>query len=208
MRGVSLVFVLSLIFSHVAHAGECTKDAQNSQKSGVNHLVVSFEGLASHFAGFVRKSLILNLQKRHPNEFVSKNYSYRSSSKAAACIRDWHQVFKGEFILSIVGHSFGGGIATFELLQKIGDIPVDHAVTLDPRSWVSDRDYRKNKDLFQFSNPGNVGYFVNFFQRGGMPGYKVRGAENFELKNTSHTRVPAHGAVFQAVDCALFEVCS
>lgn len=193
--------------SQTSFAKVCVDDAKKSKAAGINHLVISFEGLMSYGAGFVRRSLIKNMSANSQYKFYSKNLSYTSTSKAVECINDWEQVFKSQYELTIIGHSFGGGIATFKLLGLIKNVYVDNVITLDPRSWSSDSGYYKTKSLYQFAAPKNVGKFLNFYQRGGMPGYKVLGAENFELKNTTHTRVPTHSSVFDKTTCQLFGDC-
>jgi pimeloyl-ACP methyl ester carboxylesterase len=203
------IFILLAISltSNFAQAKVCLKEAQNAKSQGISHLVVSFEGLASYFSGFVRRSLIRDLQKNYGDEFVSKNYSYTSSKTAAECVSDWATVFKTQSTITIIGHSFGGGIATFDLLQKIPNVRIQNVITLDPRSWTSDSNYNRNKNMYQFVIPKNVIYGMNFFQRGGMPGYKVENANNYQLTNTAHTRVPAHSIVYEKSVCLLFADC-
>lgn len=201
-----LIFIFAFIFtSTIAQAKICTKDALAAKAQGVNHLVISFEGLMSYNAGFVRKTLIKNLQSKF--RFYSKNLSYTSTAKAVECLNDWENVFKSNYQLSVIGHSFGGGIATFKFLELIKHTHVDNVMTLDPRSWSTDSQYSKTKSLYQFKKPQNVDQFVNFYQRGGMPGYRVQGAQNQELKNTKHTKVPAHPHVEVSARCLLFGAC-
>jgi hypothetical protein len=204
----TLLVLLTLIVSRPAVAASgCLQEARDAKKQSVSHLVVSFEGLASYFAGFVRRSLIRDLQEKYEGEFISKNYSYTSSVSAAQCAKDWYGVFGDQAVITVIGHSFGGGIAVFEMLKRLPNVPVNHVVTLDPRSWTTDSLYSKNKNLAPFTLPTNVLEGWNFYQRGAMPGYEVRGAKNFRLSGVSHVRVPAHPEVLRAVSCQIFADC-
>lgn len=200
MRLIAIVlFGLTLFTTSTAAQADCRDEALAASRKGIHHLVVSFEGLASYSAGFVRKGLIAPLIAAHPGRFVSANFAYTSVTRAELCIREWSSVHGQSLRLTIIGHSFGGGIATFRLFKLIPDLYISEAVTLDPRSWTSDSNLRKTRSLEQFARPVNVGQFLNFYQRGGMPGYRVEGAENFELTGVRHTRVPRHEAVRAAL---------
>ncbi len=205
MRLIILFFILA--FASRSYAGGCDSEAQLAKSKGIHRLVVSFEGLMSYNAGFVRRALIKDLSDSHKNLFHSKNYAYTSTTKAAACILEWKNVHRSDLHLTVVGHSFGGGIAVFKLLDLIPTVIVDVAMTLDPRSWTADSRFYKSKSLFQFESTDNVVRFINFYQRGSMPGYAVKGAENIELKHTRHTKVPAHPNVEKAARCLVFEDC-
>lgn len=200
-----ILFTICSLAASAVHAKVCYQEALKAKSDGNHHLVISFEGLMSYNAGFVRKTLIRDLKNEYT--FFSKNLSYTSVKTAMECIYDWENVFRQNYKLSIIGHSFGGGIATFELLEKIKNLHVDHVMTLDPRSWKSDSLYRKSKNLNVFKKPLNVREFYNLYQRGAMPGYKVLDATNTKLENTSHTGLPAHDTVFQQARCLLFEDC-
>lgn len=198
------VMTVMILVSTVTSAASCRSDAITARERGVHHLVISFEGLASYFAGFVRKGLIAPLARAHGDEFFSMNYAYTSSAKAAACVREWKSVQGSHLRVTVIGHSFGGGIAVPAFLSAARDIDFETVITLDPRSWSADANAARTKSLDQFAAPANVRRFFNFYQRGGMPGYRVLGAENYQIQGTTHTALPRNSTVIRAVDDLLF----
>lgn len=204
---ISLLLIGFFLSSQAQAADGCSALARESKTQGISHLIISFEGLASYWAGFVRRSLLRNLQSQFAGEFASKNYSYTSSAAAAACISDWKKVWGDRAQFTVIGHSFGGGIAVFDLLKRVPQVTISHVITLDPRSWTADSLYAKNKNLKQFTLPDNVVSGFNFYQRKAMPGYQVEGAKNIQLVGPSHTKVPAHAEVFNVVSCEVFGDC-
>lgn len=177
-----------------AEARDCSRDALEAQRSKTYDIVFSFEGLASHGAGFVRNGLIEPL----PDTFVSKNFAYTQDDEAYDCTRDFQALLGDKMRLFVVGHSFGGGIAVPNYLARFPKGAVVHGVvTLDPRSWTSDSIYGQTKDLFVFQRNKDlkIQAWVNYFQRGGMPGYKVKGAINVPINDASHVGLPKQDPV-------------
>ncbi len=208
MKNLILITALTLGLTQTAHAASsCRSEALDARDKGVHHLVVSFEGLASYFAGFTRRGLIRPLQTKYGATFVSENFSWGSSQKAENCIRDWKVVHGPDLKLSIIGHSFGGGIAVFELLREIKDIDVANVITIDPRSWTTDRNYRRLGTMDLFTQPANVEEFSNFYQTGAMRGYRVIGATNVKVSGKGHTRMPTAPELYKHAACQLFDDC-
>ncbi len=207
MKSKIFVFLLATLIGQHAYAGSCRSEALKARDSGVKHLVVSFEGLASYWAGFVRKGLIKPMQNKYGATFVSKNYSYGSTQSAESCIRDFKLVMGSDLHLSVIGHSFGAGIAVFNLLNEIKDISVNEVVTMDPRTWSTDWNYRRMKTLDLFEKPANVARQMNFYQTGGMRGYRVVGADNVQVTGTTHVGMPRVKGIHQQVQCFVFGDC-
>lgn len=218
-----IYLIPALLSIQLASAGECLREAREAKQSGVKNLVISFEGLGAKNLGFVRNGLLAKIGKEIRRTAVSKNYDYTEDDKAYACVKDFKKIYKEDIRITIIGHSFGGGIGTFKLLARMNGQAVQNVITLDPRSMDGDSKYWRlmsqnyNKNDFRkvsfnknnkkkepseavFECPKNVkiGNFYNFYQKGGMPGYEVKGARNFELKNISHISVPADRKVQKA----------
>lgn len=189
----SITLVLSfflLVLPTLSQAEDCLRDARLAKQAGIDHLLISFEGLASYGSGFVRNGLIKKLSPSAQRRIVSKNYAYTSTSSALKCLQSFQAEYpSGSLQIILLGHSFGGGISVFEFLSKTKS-KIQTVLTLDPRSWNGDSIYRRTKDLMVFQMPANVEKTFNFYQRGGMGGYQVRGAKNQILQNTRHTAVP------------------
>lgn len=208
MKTKLFIFLLTLAVGQTAAAGSCRNEALSARDKGINHLVVSFEGLASYWAGFVRKGLIYPMQKKYGQSFVSKNHSYGGVRSAENCIRDWKLVHGPSLVLTVIGHSFGAGIAVPNLLSEIKDIPVAHVITMDPRSWSTDWNYRRMRTLDLYTTPGNVDTHVNFYQLGGMRGYRYVGAENVQVFGSNHVGLPRVSKIHERVQCVVFNDCN
>lgn len=187
---MKLLLCFFISFSVYA-AEDCARDAQIAKQAGVENLVISFEGLASYGAGFVRKGLLAKLSQEAQREIVSKNYAYTSVAGATKCVNAFKATYP-EIKVILIGHSFGGGIAAFDFLTAT-KLKFKGVITLDPRSWSSDSQYNRTKDIQVFRVPEKNRFdeFYNFYQRGGMGGYQVRGATSNQLLiKTAHTAVP------------------
>ncbi len=120
------------------------------------------------------------------------------SSSAHECVQAFYRVHQSESKISVLGHSFGAGIATFSLLEKLAtdSIMVENVITMDPRNGSNDGRYLATREQFQFEKPGHVAHFLNFRQRGGgLPGYSVTGAENIRVQGTTHVGLPRNEEV-------------
>ncbi|MCO5142946.1 MAG: hypothetical protein M9962_07645 [Oligoflexia bacterium] len=192
-----VVFLSSLLVLNLAFAEDCLREAQEAKQSGANHLVVSFEGLGSKQAGFVRNGLLKRIENDVGRIMVSKNYAYTEDAKAFECIKDFKNVLGKDLNLMVIGHSFGGGIAIFNLLDRMNGMQVDNVITLDPRSMDSEARFMlsKSENIYSKPNTVRIGAFYNFYQKGGLPGYAVKGAKNIELKGVNHAALPSHSSV-------------
>ncbi len=189
-----IITIAAFVLPGIALARDCRRDALAAEKSKTHDIVFSFEGLASYAAGFVRNGLIEEL----PDTFVSKNFAYTQDDDAYDCTKDFQAVLGAKMRVFVVGHSFGAGIAVPNYLARFPKGSVIHGVvTLDPRSWTSDSTYGQTKDLFMFRRNADlkINAWVNYFQRGGMPGYKVKGAINVPINDSSHVRMPKQDPV-------------
>lgn len=204
LRWRSLVILGMILYGGLAWGANnnCRDQAREALRQGHSSLIISFEGLFSKMAGYVRNGLMKPLEEEMPNQFSHNNYGWRETRAAFNCILQWREIFGNRLNLTIIGHSFGAGYATFELLDDLRrtGIAVRNVITLDPRTARTDSNYRRSGDLKQFERPGNVGNFVNLYQRSsGLPGFEVRGAQNIRVEGTSHTRIPSHATTAREV---------
>jgi hypothetical protein len=197
------IFGILFLLSTTAMAGDCERNAKDAKGRGIRYVVFSFEGLASYLAGFVRNNLVESLPGSYQQRFVAESFAYTGDDQAVRCLRDYQAVFGKSAKFVVIGHSFGGGIAVPNFLDKLSSSDELHAViTLDPRSWTSDSIYSRSKDLFVFQPKlkPTVRIFLNFFQRGSMPGYKVKGAVNVPINDSNHVGMPANQRVHHSVE--------
>lgn len=96
--------------------------------------------------------------------------------------RVWHEpyntkVLSGKKFDLVIGHSFGAGYA------NQNTVGCDLLITMDARLWAFWQNSRqvKNKD---------AKIHLNFYQKTGLRGYEVSGADNLLIGNTTHTRLP------------------
>ncbi|MCO5144019.1 MAG: hypothetical protein M9962_13095 [Oligoflexia bacterium] len=189
---------------------QCKEQAENFYRDGKNHLVVTFEGLAMPSESFVYRGLIEKLQNTEiGSTFAVRAHRYKNAENAMTCIREWVNIHHERLNLTLIGHSFGGGIAVQSLLKtlKQENIKVKHVITLDPRdnssSIFSCR--MQNPGNEKYTRPSHVGQYINFYQcGGGLPGERVSGAENIEIERATHGNLPSQELVFKRVK-ELFE---
>ncbi len=189
--------LLLMAISELALA-QCEDIAKAAKAKSVHGLVVSFEGLASHGRGYVRKGLLGATPPSLSRRFTSMNYPYTRAEEAASCVLDFYKHHGNRLALIVVGHSFGAGISLFEFFQSLPmEVPVRAVLSLDPRSWSSDSSYRRSRDPFVFSLEGYGKRlpWTNFFQTGSFRGYLVKGAKNNLLEGVSHTALPKNATV-------------
>lgn len=200
LYAMCLVMAMSLVFLASASAADYTSAANKAKAKGITNLVVSIEGLMSKPLGFVRNGLVKYLKEKAQTQFASHNFGDNERFEVNKCIKTYRKVIGESLRVTIIGHSFGGGITTFKVLEKIEGIPVANVVTLDPRSWDGDIQYRIRKSDVIYKRPGNVEItnFLNFFQTGMMRGYQVKGARNVKIK-AMHVAVPKNDQVRKAV---------
>jgi hypothetical protein len=139
--------------------------------------VVAFEGLHPLIfpkATWLQKGVLARLGKSHFNVSV-----YHWMSKGPKSFQ-----YTGPIIA--IGHSMGGG-AVIDWCERYGKT-IDLMLTLDPRVTGS-KPYEK---------PSNVKRAVNFYQKGFMPGYEVKGADNRKV-TCGHTQIPSLTEVFTTV---------
>ncbi|MCO4780786.1 MAG: hypothetical protein KC646_00575 [Candidatus Cloacimonetes bacterium] len=177
----------------------CDVLAYDSKKVGVRHLVISFEGLGSKYIGFVRKNITRKIQKELNYNFATKGYGWTDTEAAYDCVSTWSNLMKDQLQLTVVGHSFGAGIATFKFLDKLqaSEIKVDNVITLDPRTG-SNGGKLKNK-FMHFQKPDHVKLFVNFWQKNGLRGYGVEGAENIQITNSGHVGLASNKKIYNRI---------
>ncbi|PCJ20598.1 MAG: hypothetical protein COB02_03495 [Candidatus Cloacimonadota bacterium] len=182
----------------------CEVLAYDSKKANVSHLVISFEGLGSKFAGFVKRNITRKIQKELNYSFATKGYGWTDTNAAHECITKWSKVMKETLKLTIIGHSFGAGIATFKLLDKlkVSDIQVNNVITLDPRTGSNGG---FSGEFMHFQKPEHVNLFVNFWQKRGLRGYGVKGAENIQILNTGHVGLAKNKKVYDRVKSIIKE---
>jgi len=193
--------VADVEFDSSMDSSSCSQIVADARTSGKKHFVVSFEGLASHGAGFVRRNLMSKLQSEFGRGFATINYGWRQSSKAHSCAVQWARSIGADHQISVVGHSFGAGIATFDFAEKLKNsgLKIRYAVTLDPRNWTNDAKFMSSREFNQYQKPANVEKHINFWQGSGLRGYGVSGAENHEIKDSGHTGLPANPKVHEIV---------
>lgn len=183
---------------------QCREQAEEFYREGKDHLVVTFEGLAMPSKSYVYNSLIEKLKNTANLEFAVRAHRHTQATKAMICIREWEQVHHERLQLTIIGHSFGGGVAVQKLLNYLNteNIRVKNVITLDPRnpgsSIFSCRMQRPGRE--KFAKPVFVENYVNFYQcGGGLPGERVLGAENIEIDRATHTNLPNQELVYKKV---------
>jgi hypothetical protein len=184
-------------FDSSMDSSQCAEMIAQAKTSGKKHFVVSFEGLASHGIGYVRRNLMQKLESEFGRGFATINYGWRQSSKAHACAVQWARGIGEGHQISVIGHSFGAGIATFDFAEKLGQsgLKIRYAVTLDPRNWTNDAKFMSSREFHQYTKPANVEKHINFWQGGGLRGYGVSGADNHEIKDSGHTGLPSNTKV-------------
>ncbi|MEW6709946.1 MAG: hypothetical protein AB1403_09020 [Candidatus Riflebacteria bacterium] len=197
---LAMISIFCLAFTDGVMASNRDEALEFKQK-GVDLLIVSFEGLASHGIGFVRNGLIEYLESSVKVPFVSKNYAYTDDSKAYSLIRDYFEVYGKNLRIMIIGHSFGGGIAVVKLLKRlkayvdlkrVKGFSIESVITLDPRSWDGDTKFWTSRNEYLYSAPAGLDILnqYNFYQTSLlMRGYKFKNAKNIKLR-TMHTKMP------------------
>lgn len=177
----------------------CDVLAFDAKKAGVHHLVISFEGLGSKYIGFVRKNITRKIQKELDYSFATKGYGWTDTQSASECIDTWSSLMKEDLKLTVVGHSFGAGIATFRLLDELKEsgIHVNNVITLDPRTGSNVKGFKGK--FMHFEKPEHVDQFVNFWQKNGLRGYGVEGAENIQINNSGHVGLATNKKIYNRI---------
>lgn len=176
----------------------CDQQIAHAKQSGSNHMLISFEGLGSKQMGFVRNNIVKRAHGDVNSGWVSKSYGWQDASAASECAQRFHLETGGK--ISVVGHSFGGGIATFKFADQLNQsgVPIENAVTLDPRNMGNDTNYAMTRNFNQYQKPPNVNNFTNFYQNSGLRGYGVEGANNINLQS-SHVGLAREEQVYTHV---------
>lgn len=147
--------------------------------------IIAFEGLGN--LGYLKQGLIGPLERKYGEKILVTMYHH-------------FQIPSGPCNI-IIGHSLGGESA-INHIKNLNPKPI--LLTLDPRrnsiaSWFD--------ILLPFQAPFDdvrAIYAYNFFRRGFMPGYEVKGAENVKL-SCSHGGVPYQPEVFKLA-CKLIDM--
>lgn len=201
---ISILALSAFLIGNVAQGDSvCRQKAIQAERQGKTQLVVSFEGLAGYLLGAPVKNYVVKraLDNGLGTDFVPMDYSWTDTSQAYQCILDWHRVLGSKMKLVVLGHSFGGPYGVMELLNELkqAGIEVDGVITMDPRGASNDFNYMASGDRFQFQKPSNVKTFLNFWQTGGgLTGYEVRGAQNFQIHGKTHVNLPSAEPIYKA----------
>lgn len=203
----------------------CRLKAKESKRNGTSKLIIVFEGLWSlnqrtvnslqkfrtdiisgkkvdiklrGRGGYVTKGPLAYLVDNYAKEFdffvlSHKTEKRRNKSKALLCVLEWNEVFGDELDLNIIGHSFGGYAALY-LMHKLDErgLFINNIITIDARA------YSKGYKFFYTSE--NVGILKNYYQKGFLRGYEIKGAVNKRLRGVSHGSISSSEQVFRGAD--------
>jgi hypothetical protein len=180
----------------------CREQAIEASKHLSPHLVLSFEGLFIPAKGILYRSLITPLSKQKPKNLFYQQFRYSQAERATTCVLAWEKILgKDGFTISVLGHSFGGGIGAPRLVKNLDryGLKVKNLITMDPRD-NSSKIFRcpsAEVGREKYAKLNNVESQISFFQCGrGLPGEHFSGVRNIEIKGHSHGNLPSSSLIY------------